>query len=136
MESNTICNISVSVGELYDKYSILKIKLNKIKDEEKQKYIVKEIRLLQNEIDKLSFFDDELMNKLTAVNSILWDVEDEIRIKERLHEFDDRFISLARSVYVTNDQRFEIKNEVNQKYNAQLFEVKSYEKYINTNYGE
>ena len=69
------------------------------------------------------------MNKLIEVNSKLWIIEDDIRDCERNKNFDDKFIKLARSVYVTNDKRSEIKLEINKYFGSTLVEVKSYEKY-------
>ena len=130
MDSSKITlNIPVSVGELYDKYSILLIKQQKIIDETKLLHINNEINFLKNIITSLSSFNDSLLTKLTEINSILWDIEDKIRIKEKHKEFDKEFIDLARNVYFTNDKRFSIKNEINKYYNSEIFEVKSYENY-------
>ena len=69
------------------------------------------------------------MNKLKNTNKELWNIEDNIRLKEKAQLFDKEFIELARSVYFTNDKRAEIKNIINEKTNSSIFEVKSYEKY-------
>ena len=131
MDSSKITlNIPVSVGELYDKYSILLIKQQKIIDETKLLHINNEINFLKNIIKSLSSFNDSLLTKLTEINTILWDIEDKIRIKEKHKEFDKEFIDLARNVYFTNDKRFEVKNKINQLYNSEIFEVKSYENYL------
>ena len=73
--------------------------------------------------------DQNLYLKLKKINSSLWEIEDKIRIKESLKEFDEDFIELARSVYKINDERSQIKREINLKYNSGIVEEKSYEKY-------
>ena len=73
--------------------------------------------------------DQNLYLKLKKINSTLWKIEDKIRIKESLKEFDGDFIELARSVYKVNDERSQIKREINLKYNSKIVEEKSYEKY-------
>ena len=73
--------------------------------------------------------DQNLYLKLKKINSSLWKIEDKIRIKESLKEFDEDFIELARSVYKINDERSLIKREINLKYNSGIVEEKSYEKY-------
>ncbi len=128
METTNIL-IPVSVGELYDKYSILIIKQNKIHNADKQAYISVELNLLKTELNKLPFFSDDLLNELLNINEQLWTIEDSIRAKERNKEFDEEFIKLARSVYNTNDLRFNVKNKINLNYNSKIFEVKSYENY-------
>ena len=68
----------------------------------------------------------DLINNLKEINNNLWEIEDNIRIKERNQEFDKEFVELARSVYKENDKRASIKKEINQKYNSELVEEKSY----------
>lgn len=123
------CQIEVSIGELYDKYTILLIKKNKILDIEKQKHILNELQILENKIKLLPPVDKWLLNELLEINTILWNIEDSIRVKEKNKQFDNEFITLARNVYFTNDKRFEIKNKINHLYNSNIFEVKSYENY-------
>ena len=121
-------NIPVSVGELFDKMTILEIKLENIKDPDKIINIQKELKMLflvSNPIDKTSITD--LVDKLKVVNKKLWIIEDNIRIKEKEQKFDDEFIQLARDVYKTNDKRSEIKKEINKLTNSELIEEKSYE---------
>lgn len=130
MDSNTKISIPVSVGELYDKYSILLIKQQKITDNDKLVCINNEINLLKNIIMSIPFFNQSLLEELININTILWDIEDNIRIKEKYKEFDKEFIDLARNVYFTNDKRFEVKNKINQIYNSNIFEVKSYQSYL------
>lgn len=123
--------IPVSNGELVDKYTILQIKLQKIQDQEKLQIVQKEYQLLKTYIDKLqaSFNLLDLMNKLKIINESLWEIEDKIRKKELRQEFDKEFIILSRSVYFTNDRRFEVKLQINTLTNSNISEVKSYQKY-------
>ena len=72
---------------------------------------------------------DYLIHELKKVNESLWDIEDHIRKKEKCKEFDDEFIQLARSVYITNDKRAEVKNKINTITKSEIIEVKSYEEY-------
>jgi hypothetical protein len=126
----TIC-VPVSNGELMDKFSILLIKKEFIKDNSKLDKINTEIEFLINHINniKKEFDIDILFAKLIDVNKKLWTIEDNIRQKEKNKEFDKEFIEIARSVYFTNDKRCEIKNKINILTNSSIFEVKSYEKY-------
>ncbi len=120
----------VSLGELVDKLSILKIKQQKISDKTKLTHVNHEAEVLSYTLNGLGIHGIDLyLNKLIEINTKLWIIEDEIRDKERSKTFDEKFIALARSVYITNDQRFECKNEINQKYSSGLVEVKSYQKY-------
>ena len=120
----------VSLGELIDKITILEIKqihMNGIK----LKNIDKELKLLKNIVqDKKLDIDINLINKLKEVNKNLWEIEDNIRIKESNQEFDKEFIQLARSVYKENDRRASIKKEINKKYNSDLVEEKLYNNYL------
>lgn len=118
----------ISVGELIDKISILNIKSRMIKDDKKLKEISKELNILMEHAKPL----DNLNRWLTAiesVNSKLWEIEDAIRLKEKHQIFDQEFIDLARSVYITNDERFNIKNSINTNFHSNITEQKSYEKY-------
>ncbi len=123
--------VEISNGELLDKFSILKIKIKKIKDNSKLINIQNEINELSNLCDVLLKVNGvvELFENLISTNSKLWEIEDLIRSKESLKEFDESFIELARSVYITNDVRFHIKNEINKLTNSKLVEEKSYESY-------
>ena len=119
----------VSLGELIDKITILDIKqihmtgikLNNVDKELKQLKKILQDQHLEIDID--------LLNNLKAVNKNLWEIEDNIRIKESDQKFDKEFIQLARSVYKENDKRASIKKEINQKYNSELVEEKSYNNY-------
>ena len=123
--------VPVSNGELMDKYSILLIKKEYIKDDEKIKKVNTEIDCLMESINKLNnqYNIEKLFSELINVNKKLWNIEDSIRMKEKNQEFDEEFIKIARSVYFTNDERARIKNEINNNTNSNIFEVKSYEKY-------
>ena len=119
----------ISIGELIDKITILEIKqiyMTGIK----LKNINKEMKLLKNILqDKNLEINIDLIKNLKKVNKKLWEIEDNIRIKESKQEFDEEFIKLARSVYIENDKRASIKKEINQKYNSDLVEEKSYKNY-------
>ena len=119
------CAVPISLGELYDKYSILLIKKERVKNIEKLTCIDKEIHFLQPYIDKFNL-DITLKEEIKQINEKLWDIEDNIRIKEREKEFDDEFILLARSVYIINDQRHLIKNKINIFFNSEIKDIKSY----------
>jgi len=126
-----IINTPISLGELIDKISILIIKEKKITDDKKNNLIREELILLKKTLNKaINNSDiDNYLNQLKAVNSELWEVEDQIRDCEKNKKFDERFIELARSVYIKNDQRSEIKLEINNKFGSKIVEVKSYKKY-------
>tara|TARA_B100000900_G_C20538196_1_gene699275 strand:+ start:675 stop:1055 length:381 start_codon:yes stop_codon:yes gene_type:complete len=121
---------SISVGELVDKITILEIKLDKIKNTDKLKNIKNELNILQKYFDEIQNNNlIGLKNKLKDTNLKLWQIEDDIRVCEKNNKFDEGFIHLARSVYITNDKRFEIKNSINQLFSSEIKEVKSYESY-------
>ena len=121
--------IEVSIGEIVDKLSILDIKRRKITNNDKLFNIENEY----NYLHKIVFTDLNInirdYERLLIINEELWDIEDQIRIKEKNKEFDEDFIQLARLVYMTNDIRFEIKKVINLKYGSDFFEIKSYESY-------
>tara|TARA_B100001250_G_scaffold396194_1_gene401901 strand:+ start:344 stop:751 length:408 start_codon:yes stop_codon:yes gene_type:complete len=120
----------VSLGELIDKITILEIKQIHMTGIN-LKNIDKELKLLKNIVqDKKLDIDINLINKLKEVNKNLWEIEDNIRIKESNQEFDKEFIQLARSVYKENDRRASIKKEINKKYNSDLVEEKLYNNYL------
>lgn len=125
---NNICHIPVSIGELFDKYTILQIKEQKIIDKHKLDLVKKEINYLSPFIDKYNI-DINLIKELKTINEQLWDIEDKIRNKEKHKVFDKEFIQLARNVYITNDKRSDVKYKINQLYSSDIIEVKSYEKY-------
>lgn len=122
--------VEVSLGELVDKLSILKIKQIKIQDQEKLKHVSIEEECLKASLEELNLKGiKSYLDELIKINSKLWDIEDQIRECERQKSFEDEFVRLARAVYYTNDQRFDIKNQINQKFGSTIKEVKSYEKY-------
>jgi prophage tail gpP-like protein len=120
-----ICNVPISIGELYDKFSILQIKKEKIVENEKKRFINKEIEYLQPYIDKFNL-DFTIQEKIKHINETLWEIEDKIRIKEKYQLFDDEFILLARMVYKTNDERHKIKCLINSIFDSEIKEMKSY----------
>tara|TARA_B100000949_G_C13897768_1_gene291432 strand:+ start:54 stop:437 length:384 start_codon:yes stop_codon:yes gene_type:complete len=126
-----IVNTPISLGELIDKISILVIKEKKIKDEKKNNLIREELTLLRKTLNEAANNNsiNNYLNQLIDVNSTLWKIEDEIRDCEKNKKFDQKFIELARSVYITNDRRAEIKLEINNKFGSKIVEVKSYTKY-------
>ena len=120
----------VSLGELIDKITILEIKQIHMTGI-KLKNVDKELKLLRKILqDENLEIDIDLINNLKEVNNNLWEIEDNIRIKESNQKFDKEFIQLARSVYKENDKRASIKKEINQKYNSELVEEKSYNNYL------
>ena len=124
--------VQISYGELFDKISILEIKKNKLTNNDDLIKINYELTLLQKKLSESKINSSliaALSQNLQDINLKLWNIEDEIREKERNKEFDDEFIKLARDVYITNDERAKIKNEINSKLNSKVFEVKSYTKY-------
>ena len=124
-------SVPVSIGEMIDKLSILQVKKNNVKDENKLVFIKKEFELLYNfSSEYLSNLETEsIYHRLVEVNSNLWDFEDKLRIMEKEQRFDDEFISLARKVYFTNDERFRLKNEINLITDSEIREIKDYVKY-------
>ena len=126
-----IVNTPISLGDLIDKISILVIKEKKITDEKKNNLIREELTLLRKTLNEAANNNsiNNYLNQLIDVNSTLWKIEDEIRDCEKNKKFDQKFIELARSVYITNDKRAEIKLEINNKFGSKLVEVKSYVKY-------
>ncbi len=112
--------IPISVGELLDKISILQIKSQYTDNI----YVTKELESLIEIAKQFKVFDFKYFDQLLEVNQKLWKIEDELRVFERSQNFGDDFVYLARSVYITNDKRSSIKNEINQKYNSSYREVK------------
>lgn len=122
--------VPVSVGELVDKITILRIKRAKIADPGKLANIQVELKSLEDVcINKGIDLTSPLVQELERVNLTLWQIEDDIRDKERAKEFDAQFIELARSVYVTNDARFAAKSRINAAFGSKLKEEKSYQDY-------
>jgi hypothetical protein len=117
-----VINIPVSVGELLDKITILQIKYKHTDDE----YVHKELKELTQIKSILTQYTLEYEVQLKKVNEKLWKIEDRLREKEKLKEFDEDFIQLARSVYITNDKRAEIKKKINELCNSSYREIKVY----------
>jgi len=124
-------NIQISNAEILDKLSILEIKLNKIKDKNKLINIIKELEFIQDNCMYLlkNPLIYNLYQDLQKTNKILWNIENKIRLKEKEKKFDQEFISLARSVYITNDKRAKIKKNINLITESNFIEEKSYEQY-------
>lgn len=124
--------ISVSIGELIDKITILEIKSKKLKDKNKLENVNLELSFLNSVLTSNSL-DENIINKfkshLKTVNLELWEIEDSIRVFEKNKIFNEEFIQLARSVYIKNDLRFKIKNDINITFNSKIVEVKDYENY-------
>ena len=122
----------ISPGDLLDKISILEIKLEKVKDKDRQKKIKNEYDILkkvQNSSIEMSDKIKDLYRSVSNVNIKLWDIEDKIRICEQNKDFGKNFIELARGVYFNNDKRAELKNEINEILKSNIREIKQYENY-------
>jgi len=122
-----IIECPVSVGEIFDKVSILQIKKEKINNLEKLNYIEEELASLLEKLNLLEKIGTpEFLNRLREINLKLWVLEDQLREKEIEKDFGAQFVEMARKVYQLNDKRFEIKSEINTIFNSQVREVKSY----------
>jgi hypothetical protein len=115
--------IEVSNGEIVDKYTILEIKKEKCEDPVKLKNILTELSYLTSIVENLNIPQD-LLTDLKKINLKLWEVEDLIRLCENKKTFDEKFIELARLVYITNDMRFKLKNEINKITQSLIVEEK------------
>jgi hypothetical protein len=127
----TTIKIPVSIGELLDKITILQIKKQMITNDDKLNVVKKELKQLMK-IGKDYLDKSELLiiyNKLMIINKNLWDVEDELRKMEVDKRFDDEFIHKARSVYFLNDERYNLKREINELTGSEINEVKQYVNY-------
>ena len=128
--------VPISLGELMDKVSILLIKKDKITDQDKITLVNDELKLLNLSLSEIIDANNDrkdeiliLKENLKKINSELWDIEDEIRDCERKKLFDNTFIELARSVYIRNDKRAELKRNINMLFDSEIIEVKSYKEY-------
>ena len=124
--------VEVSVGELFDKISILEIKKDKIKDEEKLKYIVDEYNLLKEQmVNKVKLNEklSGLFDTLKDINSKLWVIEDDKRLCEKNSDFGEKFIKLSRDIHFLNDKRASIKLEINNQTGSKIKEIKEYTSY-------
>ena len=122
----------ISAGELLDKVSILEIKLNKIKDPTLLDKVKNEYEILSKTKNQSVNFSKELNDlykNLKEANEKLWKIEDEIRLCEKNSDFKDKFIKLARDVYLTNDKRSKTKLEINKILGSNIQEVKQYTDY-------
>ncbi len=124
--------IPISWGELFDKITILQIKLDNLRDQN----ALKNVKIEYDELFRIyenNFLEDanakRLLTDLENINIKLWNIEDDIRDKERHKTFDEEFIKLARSVYITNDERSRIKKNINKTFGSELIEEKSYSDY-------
>jgi transcriptional regulator of nitric oxide reductase len=124
--------IPISPGELLDKITILQIKAERIADPAKVANVKTELEMLEK-VWSEAVSDDDVIRALSAelksVNEALWEIEDDIRDEERNKRFGERFIELARAVYVTNDERANAKKKVNLHLNSSIVEEKSYQDY-------
>ena len=124
--------VEVSVGELLDKISILEIKKEKIKDTDKLKYISDEHQILQEQYRSNVKNDvklNELYQSLKIINSRLWTIEDDKRKCEKEKDFTENFIKLSRDVHILNDERANIKLEINNHTGSKIKEIKEYFNY-------
>jgi hypothetical protein len=122
--------VEISNGELIDKMVILRIKRERIQDEQSLANVARELAVIEAASARLSPPPpDDLIAELKSINDALWVIEDDIREKEARQEFDEEFIRLARSVYVTNDRRADTKRQINDATGSELVEEKSYRDY-------
>ena len=124
--------VEISVGELLDKISILKIKKEKIKDTDKLKFVDDEYNILKDQLDKNIKVDNklnELFDSLKNVNSKLWIIEDEKRLYEKNSDFGEKFVKVSRDIHFLNDERSKIKLEINNYTGSKIKEIKEYTSY-------
>ena len=129
---STEIKVPISPGELIDKITILEIKAANISDATKLANVKVELQLLQDTWRASAHANaniDAEWQQLRDVNKKLWDIEDDIRDKERQRQFDQQFIELARAVYISNDERAAVKKQINTKLGSKIVEEKSYAKY-------
>jgi predicted nucleic acid-binding Zn-ribbon protein len=117
-----VINIPISVGELLDKISILSIKSQYTTSE----YVTKELQDLIKIAQDNKVYDTSYVSQLLQVNHKLWKIEDDLRVLEKSQDFNETFIELARSVYITNDKRAELKRKINEEINSSYKEIKLY----------
>ena len=124
--------VEISVGELFDRISILEIKKNKTKDTNNLKFINEEYVILKNQFKKNVKIDEKLnklFESLKEINSRLWVIEDEKRLCEKNKDFGEKFINLSRDVHFLNDDRAKIKLEINNHTGSNIKEIKQYTNY-------
>jgi hypothetical protein len=119
--------IEVSNGEIFDKLSILEVKNEKLTDALKLEYVAKEYQYLQKVVSHIDFtLENDTYKRLRDINFRLWNIEDEIRLKEEEGDFGQRFIELSRLIYKLNDERFRLKNTINIQTNSDFQEQKGH----------
>ena len=124
--------VEISVGELFDKISILEIKKKKIKGAKNLKFINDEYNVLKDQLDKNVKSDEKLeklFQTLKEINAKLWVIEDDKRMCEKNSNFGDKFIKLSRDVHILNDDRAKIKLEINNHTGSKIKEIKEYTNY-------
>ena len=129
---STLVHVPISTGELFDKLTILEIKIRRVTGAQKRDNVLNEWRELTDTLEQNIRMNHELAQlkkELLLVNEQLWDIEDNIRAKEAQQLFDEEFIELARSVYYTNEQRCVLKRKINILTGSTLIEEKEYTKY-------
>ena len=124
-----VVRVPVSIGELFDKITILRIKADRIRSEAKRANVRRELEALETEARALGLpaWIDEEASALRLVNEALWDVEEDLRALEAKQDFGSRFVELARAVYKTNDERAAIKARINDRAGSAYREEKSYD---------
>ena len=124
--------VEISIGELLDKISILRIKKEKIENSEKLKFIDDEYKVLKDQLDKNIKSDkklDDLFESLKQINSKLWVIENEKRMCEKNSDFGEKFVKLSRNIHFLNDDRAKIKLEINTHTGSKIQEIKQYTNY-------
>ena len=124
--------VEISIGELFDKISILEIKKDKIKNKEKLKFIIDEYNILKDQMIKNVKSNkklDKLFTSLKDINSNLWVKEDDKRLCEKNSDFGEKFIKLSRDIHFLNDKRASIKLEINEETGSKIKEIKEYTSY-------
>lgn len=124
--------VEVSVGELFDKISILEIKKDKIKDKEKLNFIIDEYNVLKEQMVNKVKLDEKLsglFDALKDINSKLWVIEDDKRLCEKNSDFGEKFIKLSRDIHFLNDKRALIKLKINNQTGSKIREIKEYTSY-------
>ena len=124
-----LINVPVSIGELFDKISILDIKTKKIKNKDDLKLIKYELSKLRKIVKSKGLTSTNIKNKyqsLKSINEKLWNIENKKRRCEKLKKFDNNFINLARKVYIYNDKRASLKKDINKLSGSSIVEIKSH----------
>ena len=121
--------VDVAIGEIFDKITILDIKVERITDPDRLRYIVKERQVLEQALsDESGVMEPSLYEELKDINIKIWDTEAGFREKESNKEFDEQFIELARLNAKYNDERFLVKKKINEHYDCEIREQKSYDR--------